>query len=123
MIVSRITMNIIPEKQLEMMQTLISMIEPTAKEGGCISYGIFRDIEDKNRFFLLEEWKTRKYLDHHIASHRFGVLLGSKTHLCEQLETQIFTVSHSEGMDIIHKIRNNKRANITPADVHGSFIK
>jgi quinol monooxygenase YgiN len=35
MIVFRITMNVIPEKQLEMMQTLISMIELTAKEAGC----------------------------------------------------------------------------------------
>ena len=123
MIVIRITMNIIPEKQLEMMQTLLSMIEPTAKKAGCLSFGVFSDIEDKNRFSLLGEWETREYLDHHIASHQFSVLLGTKALLCEPLETQIFTVSHSEGMDAIHKVRNNKRSNITPADVHGSRIK
>ena len=50
MIVFRITMSVIPEKQLEMMQTLISMIEPTAEEAGCISYGVFCDIEDKKPF-------------------------------------------------------------------------
>jgi hypothetical protein len=32
MIVFRITMHVIPEKQLEMIQTLLSMIEPTTKE-------------------------------------------------------------------------------------------
>ena len=107
MIVITITMNVIPGKQLEMMQTLISMIEPTAKEAGCIIYSVFGDIKDKNRFCLLVEWKTRKDLDHHLASHRFGVLLGTKALLREPLEIQIFTISHSEGMDAVHKIRNH----------------
>ena len=115
MIVFRITMNVIPEKQLEMMQTLISMIEPTAKEAGCLSYGVFCDIEDENRFSLLEEWKTREDLDHHIGSHRFGVLLGTKTLLREPLEIQIYTVSHSEGIDAI-LTASGKKATISPTD-------
>jgi quinol monooxygenase YgiN len=115
MIVLRITMNILPEKQLEMIQTLLSMIEATTREPGCISYDVFCDIEDQNRFSLLEEWKTREDLDHHIASHRFGVLLGTKTLLCEPLEIQIYTVSHSEGMDAIYTARD-KRLNISSAD-------
>jgi quinol monooxygenase YgiN len=122
MIVIRITMNVIPGKQLEMMQTLISMIEPTAKEAGCISYSVFCDIEDKNRFCLLEEWKTRKDMDHHIASHRFGVLLGTKALLREPLEIRIHTVSHSEGMDAIHTARG-KRTNISPTDGQKSHIR
>ena len=48
MIVFKITMNVIPEKQLEIMQTLLAMIEPTAKKAGCLSFGVFSDIEDKN---------------------------------------------------------------------------
>ena len=113
MIVIRITMNVIPAKQLEMMQTLLSMIEPTAKEPGCLSYGVFCDIEDQNRFCLLEEWKTREDLDHHIASHRFGVLLGTKTLLREPLEIRIHTVSHSEGIDSIRTARGNKTTTFT----------
>jgi quinol monooxygenase YgiN len=115
MIVFRITMHLIPEKQLEMIQTLLSMIEPTTKEAGCISKGVFCDIEDKNRFSLLQEWETREDLDHHIASHRFGVLLGTRSLLCEPPEIQIHTVSHSEGMDAIHTVRNN-RSNLSPTN-------
>ncbi len=123
MVVFKIIMNVIPNKQLEMMQTLLSVIEPTSKKEGCISFGVFCDIEDKNRFSLLGEWKTRKDLDHHIASHQFSVLLGTKPLLCESLEIQIFTVSHSEGMDAVHMIRNNKRSGMPPVDGHGRFIK
>lgn len=122
MIAIRITMNVIPGKQLEMMQTLISMIDPTAKEAGCISCGVFYDIEDKNRFCLLEEWKTREYLDDHIASHRFGVLLGTKALLREPMAIQIHTVSHSEGIDAIHAARE-KNADISPTDGQRNLTK
>ena len=106
MIVVRITMNVLPEKQLEVTQTLLSMIAPTGKETGCLSYAVFCDIEDKNRFSLLEEWETREDMDQHIRSDRFGVLLGTKTLLSEPPEIQINTVSQSEGMEAIHSARD-----------------
>jgi len=106
-----------------MTQTLISTIEPMAKESGCISCGIFCDIEDKNRFCLLEEWKTREELDQHIASHQFSILLGTKVLLCEPLNIQIFTVSRSEGMDAVHSIRDQKKSTISPPDGQRGLIK
>ena len=108
MIVVRITMNVLPEKQLELSQTLLSMIEPTRKEAGCFSHTVSCDIEDKNRFSLLEEWESREDLNHHLRSHRFGVLLGSKALLCESPTVQIDTVSLSEGMEVIHAARNKR---------------
>ena len=108
MIVVRITMNAIQGKQLEMTQTLISMIESTEKEAGCLSYCVFCDTKDKNRFCLLEEWKTREELDQHIASHHFSILLGTKALLYEPIDIRIFTVSRSEGMEAIHSIRDPK---------------
>jgi len=106
MIVVRITMNVLPEKQLEFTQTLLSLIEPTGRETGCLSYAVFCDIEDKNRFTLLEEWQTREDLDHHIGSYRFGILLGSKSLLIRPLEIKIHTVSHSEGVEVVNALRS-----------------
>ena len=108
MIIVRITMNVLPEKQLEVMQTLLSMIEPTGNEAGCLNYAVFCDIKDKSLFSLLEEWETREDLDHHIRSHRFGVFLGTKTLLCEPPNIQIYTVSQSEGMEAIHAARDKR---------------
>jgi quinol monooxygenase YgiN len=105
MIVVSIKMNVLPEKQLEFTQTLLSMIGPTGRETGCLSYTVLSDIEDRNRFSLLEEWETREDLDHHIRSHRFGVLLGSKTLLCEPPKIQIYTISRTEGMEAVHAVR------------------
>jgi quinol monooxygenase YgiN len=101
MIIVRIIMNVLPEKQKEVLQTLLSMIEPSGKEKGCLSYSIFCDIEDKNVFNLISEWETHQHLDHHIRSDRFSVLLGTKSLLSELLKIQIHTVLHSEGIEAV----------------------
>ncbi len=108
MIIAITIMDVFPEKQKEVLQTLLSMIEPPGKEKGCLSYGIFCDIEDKNVFNLISEWETRKHLDHYMRSDRFSVLLGTKSLLCEPLKIQIFTVSDSEGIEAVNSARKKE---------------
>ena len=105
MIIVRITMNALIEKRTEVMQTLLSMIEPTENGKGCLSCHISRDIEDKNVFSLIEEWDTREDLDDHIKSARFSVLLGTKSLLFEPPKIQIHTVYQSEGMETVNAAR------------------
>jgi len=107
-IIIRIAMNALPEKQKEVMQTLFSMIESMGKERGCLSHHVFRDIEDENVFNLIDEWETREDLDQHIMSAKFGVLLGTKSLLCEPPRIQIHTVSSSEGMAAVKAVRDKK---------------
>ena len=101
-------MNALPEKRKEVMQTLLSMIEPTLCEKGCLSHKVLQDIEDENVFSLIKEWKTREDLDRHIRSDRFGVLLGTKILLNEQQNIQIHTISHSEGMETVYVTRGKR---------------
>ncbi len=108
MIIFRITMTARPEKRKEVMQTLLSMIEPTLQEKGCLSYQVFQGIEDENVFSLIKEWKTRKDLDRHLRTDRFGVLLGTKILLIEQQNIQIHTISHSEGIESVHAARGKR---------------
>lgn len=105
MIIVRITMSVLPEKQLEMLQTLCSMIELSKKEQGCLNYSVLHDIKDKNSFCLIEEWESRDHLNTHLASHRFGVLLGTKALLSRPMEIQIHVVSRSEGMTAVTAVR------------------
>ena len=101
MIIVKIAFNALPEKRKEVMQTLLSMIEATVKQRGCLSHHIFRDIEDEDAFSLIDEWETREDLEQHLKSAKFGVLLGTKSLLCESPNIQIHTVSGSEGMAAI----------------------
>ena len=108
MIIVKTTMKVFQEKQLEVIQTLLSLIESVGGEPGCKSCCAFCDINDNHRLILLEEWETQKDLDRHIQSHRFGVLLGTRTLLCEPPQIQIHTVSRTRGMETVHAIRQNK---------------
>lgn len=108
MIIVRITMTARPEKRKEVMQTLLSMIEPTLQEKGCLSYRVFKDVADENVFSLIKEWETREDLGHHMRSDRFSVLLGTKILLTEQQNIQIHTISHSEGMEAVNAARGKR---------------
>ena len=108
MLIINITMNALQEKRTEVMQTLLSIIEPTENEKGCLSCRVLCDIEDKNVFSLIEEWESREDLNDHIKSDRFSVLLGTKSLLCEPLQIQIYTVSYSEGMGTVHAARGKR---------------
>ena len=117
MILVRIILNVLPEKQKEVMQTLLSMIEPPEKEKGHMSYGIFHDIEDKSVFNLISEWETRRHLNEHMRSDRFSVLLGIKSLLSKPLEIQILTVSDSEGIEAVNFIRKKNEKEPTSMNV------
>jgi quinol monooxygenase YgiN len=108
-IIVRITMNALIEKRTEVMQTLLSMIQPTENGRGCLSCHVLRNMEDKNVFSMITEWKNREDLDDHIKSDRFSVLLGTKSLLCEPQQIEIHTVSRSEGMETVN-IARGKRA-------------
>ncbi len=105
MIVVRIIMNVLPEKQKEVLQTLHSLIASPGETEDYLSYGIFCDLEDHNIFNLISEWETRKHLDHHLRSDRFRVLMGTKSLLFEPLRIQIFPVSDTEGMETVNSMR------------------
>jgi quinol monooxygenase YgiN len=101
-------MNVLPGKQKEVLQTLLSLIEQPGKGRGCLSYGVFNDIEDENTFTLISAWDTRQHLESHIKSNRFSVLLGTNSLLCEPLKIEILTVSDSEGIETVNSMRKKK---------------
>ncbi len=107
MIVVRITMNVLPEKQKELVQTILSMIGPMESQGGCLSYALFCNMEDKNLLNLIEEWQTRKDLDRHLRSEMFGVFLGTKSLLIEPHGIHIYTIHRSEGIEAVYNARGN----------------
>lgn len=107
-ILIRTIMNVLPEKQKEVLQTLLSLIEPSEKEAGCLNYGVFSDVEDKNVFNVISEWENRQHLDRHIKSNRFSVLLGTKSLLYKPLKIQILTVADSEGITAVNSVRKKQ---------------
>jgi quinol monooxygenase YgiN len=105
MVILRAIMNVLPEKQKEIMQTLLALLDRPEMGEGCLRYGISIDIEDGNIFYLISEWETRQHLEDYLRSNRFSVLLGTKSLLSEPLKIDILTVSISEGGGAVDLVR------------------
>ena len=74
-----IEMKALPEKHLELKQTLEALMESTRKEKGCLSHNVFKDIENDNSLSLVQLWQSREDLDDHLRSDRFTVLMGTQS--------------------------------------------
>jgi quinol monooxygenase YgiN len=94
-------MKVLPEKRMELSQTIASLIGSIRTENGCNRCDFCQSIEDENRLFLLEEWDTQENLMTHLKSERFRVLRGAMNLLREPHEMVFHTVFHPEGMEEI----------------------
>ncbi len=97
-------MTVRPESRRDLLETMRGMLEPVRVERGCLSYRLYEDIEDRNIFVLVEEWKTRQDLESHIRTNKERRLLSLMDLLSEQPELQFNTVSETEGMDLIEDV-------------------
>ncbi len=102
MIVFRTIINVLPEKHKEVLQTLLSLVEPPGEGMGCLSYGIYNDIEDQNVFNLISEWESRLHLNRFLNSDRFRILLGTKSLLCEPLRIKFLKNFDPEGIEAMN---------------------
>lgn len=93
-----------PERRRDLLETMRGMLEPARVERGCLSYRLYEDVEDRNIFVLVEEWKTQKDLESHIRTDNQRRLLALIDLLSEKPELRFNTVSHTAGMDLIENV-------------------
>jgi quinol monooxygenase YgiN len=106
MIIARTYLNALQEKQKEVLQTLLSMVEPPGNGNGMITYCVYADIEDPKVFNLISSWETRDHLDRYLNSDRFSALLGINSLLRHPIEIEILTILSVEGMEAVKVARN-----------------
>jgi quinol monooxygenase YgiN len=105
MVIVIMKMNVLPEKCLELKQTLLALNETTRKEKGCLSHNVFQDIENDNGLSLVEVWESRADLDEHLRSDHFTVLMGTRSLLSRAPEITMSEVSHSAGWEVVEAVR------------------
>ena len=62
-----------PNKVEELKSLLLSIIEPTRKEPGCIKYELLQNQADPTDFTFVEEWESTALLDTHLGSTHIQV--------------------------------------------------
>jgi quinol monooxygenase YgiN len=95
-------MKVLPEKRMELSQTIASLSGSIRMEKGCRRYDFCQSVEDENRLFLLEEWDNHDNLMTHLKSEHFRVLRGAMNLLEEPYEMIFHTVFYPAGMEEIY---------------------
>ena len=104
MILATLKMVVRSERRRDLLETMRGMLEPVRVERGCLSYRLYEDVEDRNTFVLVEEWKTQKDLESHLRTDNQRQLLALMDLLGEQPELRFNSVSHTAGMDLIEHV-------------------
>ena len=94
-------MTVQPDMRYAFMESIRGMLEPTRLERGCISYCLYEDIENKNTFTLVEEWKTRDDLENHVRSDNYQRLLELMDLLSEPCELRFSAFSQTAEMELM----------------------
>jgi len=63
-------------REEEVLREIMSLIEPTRSEDGCITYDLHRAQDDPALFCLYENWRSRRDLDEHLATPYLQAFLG-----------------------------------------------
>ena len=58
-----------PGQEDAVKEALLSLVEPTRKEAGCLCYNLHQSKSDPTMFMFYEQWASQKDLDAHTASH------------------------------------------------------
>ena len=106
MVLSTIRMTIPAEKQNDALRIIRSIAVQSRDDPGCISYSIYRDIEDSNVLMLQGSWKDEETLDLHVRSGEYLHLLLVLEMSLKQPEVRFDTISSSTGIETIEKIRS-----------------
>lgn len=88
MIITTVKMRGREDKRLEILQTIREIANQVRRCQGCVGVNCYQDIDDKNIFYNVQEWRTRQDLDDHLNSKLFAVLLGIQSILAEPPEIE-----------------------------------
>lgn len=81
------------DKVAEARELLLSLIEPTRKEEGCISYQLLENKNDPTDFTFVEVWASQDAINGHFAtSHVQAVLSKAPTLLSKAPDIQQYSL-------------------------------
>ena len=113
MIIASVRLSALPEKRVELVQTLLAWLSVVRNEEGCIAYRLCQDLENVSTLWLISEWDAQSNLDRHFRSSSFAVLQGARSLLREAQDVVLHAVSFTAGNEAVHAARNPVRRDRT----------
>jgi quinol monooxygenase YgiN len=82
-----------PGKEAALEELLLSLVEPTRKEPGCIDYDLHRSNDEPCVFLYYENWRSKEDLDEHLAMPHLETFFARKEELlAKEIDVKLFTM-------------------------------
>jgi quinol monooxygenase YgiN len=108
MIISTLKLKPALGKKMQVLQILYSTTERILGQSGCISCGIYQDIQDHERIIYMEEWESEKDMNRHLCSDRYMRILTAMEFAGEPPEIKFYSVASTKGIEAVHTARNGQ---------------
>lgn len=83
MIIASVKLKGLRDKRREIVQTINGIADQVRRCEGCAGVHCYQDINDRNVFYYIQEWRTRQDMNDHLNSKLFAALLGIQSILAE----------------------------------------
>lgn len=107
-IISIVRITPLPEKRLEFLSILRSIMGPTLAMRDCLDCRILEDDGDAGEIVFLEDWKSWEAFMRHLRSEIYTRMLEAMELSRLKPEISFFEVSATHGMALIKAIRNQQ---------------
>ena len=105
MIVAIWRLDPMPGKRKELIQAATDILSKTRQQHGCRFHHLCQDLENDQRFIIIQEWDNQSDLDAYWCNERFGAFLGMFHLLKRPPDINIHAVSLTAGMETIKATR------------------
>ena len=65
-----------PGKEAEVRKELLSLVEPSRKDPGCLNYDLHQAVNNPALFMFHENWTSKELLDQHLQKQDLQAVLG-----------------------------------------------
>ena len=104
MIIVTLQLKVAPEKRLNILKTIHTMIGPTQAQPECICCELFGSTQDDDTLLLMEKWESQASMEHHIQSDDFRKVMAAMDAACQPPEISFYETDSPQGMELIEKI-------------------
>jgi quinol monooxygenase YgiN len=106
MVHSVIRMVMSPKKRIESQRILMSLVEKTRVEQGCISCYLYQCIEDEQVIMIEGLWQSQEDLNRHLCADDYLKVLLVLEMAIVKPEIKFYCISSSTGFETIEKARS-----------------
>jgi len=104
MMILTVHLKVPPEKRLDALKTIHSVIGQTAVQPGCLGCELFNSTQNDDNLLLQEKWQSREDLNRHVKTPEFRKIMVTMDLACEPPDISFIECGLPEGMDLVEKI-------------------